>query len=84
MERRTDFKPEKGTFDSAWGVVSYTVYKNGQIRWSVADRKGKAHLTKPGDDVNAAVAAALINLPGSQPAAAAPEASLVAEGDAPR
>ena len=85
MGPRRDFKPEEGAFDNAWGTVSYKVYKTGQTRWGVADLKGKASLKKPGDDVNAAVTAALINLPGSQPAAAAPEALLVAdEGDAPR
>jgi hypothetical protein len=89
MAPRKDFQPAKGTVDTAWGSGSYSLCKNGQIRqqirWRVGDCTGMAKLTKPGDDVSAVITAALINLPGSQPAAAAPEALLVAdEGDAPR
>ena len=85
MAPRKDFQPAKGTVDTAWGSGSYSLYKNGQIRWRVGDCTGMAKLTKPGDDVSAVITAALVNLTGSQPAAAAPEASLMAdEGDAPR
>jgi hypothetical protein len=87
MGRRNDFKPENGTLDSPYGHVSYWLYKNGQVRWEAGSMKGRTSIRKPGDDFRTAVIAALVEdskvqLPAG--AAAAPGASLVPEGRAPR
>ena len=60
MPRNCHHKPDKGTFDSAWGAVSWSLYKTGQMRWTASDRKGKADIKKPGDNVEVAITAAML------------------------